>query len=626
MENILPLIFQIMGKKWKILFFVTGLSSTIWFLIRVIPKPSRASYPCMQAASPYMAAFVIWLLAIFASAFSFRKAILQFKKYKYITAAVFGITALIFALVSISQNIQPVYANSKILLADNQSIGEAKGIFPGRVVWAWNNDATNENCTNVFGDGWFMPQNTNLEIADSMARQAVMQLTGTETTNRAWEKLFRYYNTGAGKGDISYASGEKIFIKINFVSSAASTFTSDYTIKNTSRYGMSETSPQVVLSVLRQLINDFGIPQDKIFVGDPIKHIYKHVFEMWHSEFPEVHYIDHLGAYGREKAAAEAFPVIFYSDKGKLIKEASDGLYSQIKNADYMINIGALKAHARGGISLCAKNHFGSHVRNSAAHLHPGLVSPDMVPTRTGYGEYRVQVDLMGHKMLGGKTILYMVDGLWGGSEANDPPRKWKMSPFNNDWSSSIFVSQDPVAIESVCFDFLKSEFTSDNPFGSYPQIPGTDDYLMQAADSTYWPAGIKYDPENDGILLKSLGVNEHWNNSIEKKYSRNLNTGNGIELIFIDQKNIQTGNKKIVGYTETEVNVFPNPFYSSITIELKSASQNELFSIYSLDGKVHFTGNCKSGLQQFNLSNLSSGIYFLKFNGEGNSIKLIKN
>jgi hypothetical protein len=277
-----------------------------------------------------------------------------------------------------------VYANSKVLLTDNQSIGEAKGIFPGRVVWIWNNDATNENCTNVFGDGWFMSNNTNLQIADSMARQAVMQLTRSETTGLAWEKLFRFYNSGAGKGDVSYTSGEKIFIKINFVSSASSTFTSDYTIKNTNRYGMSETSPQVVLSVLRQLINDCGIPQDKIYVGDPIKHIYKHVFEMWHNEFPDVHYIDHLGNYGREKAVADGFPVIYYSDRGKVIKEVSDGIYFQIKNADYLINIGALKGHARAGISLCAKNHFGSHTRSSAAHLHPGLVSPDMVPTRTG--------------------------------------------------------------------------------------------------------------------------------------------------------------------------------------------------------------------------------------------------
>ena len=48
----------------KVILIVLGIFSTIWFLIRVIPKPSRASYPCMKIASPIMANFVIYLLSI----------------------------------------------------------------------------------------------------------------------------------------------------------------------------------------------------------------------------------------------------------------------------------------------------------------------------------------------------------------------------------------------------------------------------------------------------------------------------------------------------------------------------------------------------------------------------------
>ncbi|MHC4682371.1 MAG: right-handed parallel beta-helix repeat-containing protein [Planctomycetota bacterium] len=44
-------------------------------------------------------------------------------------------------------------------------------------------------------------------------------------------------------------------------------------------------------------------------------------------------------------------------------------------------------------------------------------------------------------------------------------------------------------------------------------------------------PSGTVYDPEGDGIRLTSLGVHEHWNNPADKKYSRNLGTGDGIEL-----------------------------------------------------------------------------------------------
>ncbi|MHC4220960.1 MAG: hypothetical protein ACYST9_00950, partial [Planctomycetota bacterium] len=39
--------------RWIRWFFpITGLLALIWFLIRVIPKPSRALYPCQRVAAP----------------------------------------------------------------------------------------------------------------------------------------------------------------------------------------------------------------------------------------------------------------------------------------------------------------------------------------------------------------------------------------------------------------------------------------------------------------------------------------------------------------------------------------------------------------------------------------------
>jgi hypothetical protein len=35
-------------------------------------------------------------------------------------------------------------------------------------------------------------------------------------------------------------------------------------------------------------------------------------------------------------------------------------------------------------------------------------------------------------------------------------------------------------------------------------------------------------------VHLSSLGVHEHWNNAQDKKYSRNLKTGAGIELVAV--------------------------------------------------------------------------------------------
>jgi hypothetical protein len=102
------------------------------------------------------------------------------------------------------------------------------------------------------------------------------------------------------------------------------------------------------------------------------------------------------------------------------------------------------------------------------------------------------------------------------------------MEPFNNDWCSSIFASQDQVAIDSVAFDFLVTEW----PEPGGPAHAGTDDYLHEAALADNPPSGTFYDPENDGTRLAGLGVHEHWNNPADKQYSRNLGSGNGIELL----------------------------------------------------------------------------------------------
>jgi hypothetical protein len=143
-------------------------------------------------------------------------------------------------------------------------------------------------------------------------------------------------------------------------------------------------------------------------------------------------------------------------------------------------------------------------------------------------GSYNALVDLMGHKDLGGKTVLFLADGLYAGeNQSSASPWKWQSAPFSNNWTSSFFASQDGVAIESVALDFLRSE-----PQYSNTVYGNVDNYLHEAAQANNPPSGTFYDPEGDGTNLTSLGVHEHWNDSTNKMYTRNLGTGSGIELI----------------------------------------------------------------------------------------------
>ena len=440
----------------------------------------------------------------------------------------------------------------------NQPIGTPAGIFPGRVVWAWNPEATNKDCSNTFElkDFYFKPENTNKEVVREMLRSTLPLLTGEKSVKDSWDAMFKNLNYNKYNRKTGYTKGEKIFIKINQGTSRwlltdedkangyyyPQNFVEERTSSGTrtaETFGTTETNPFVILEVLKQLVYDCGIAQEDISVGDPMTHIYGHLFEVVYAEFPKIAYLDKFSDnHNRTLTKVTEEDYLIYSNK-----QIKDPLYDFIIKADYLINIANMKPHWSACTSLLAKNHFGSHGQLTAGHLHNYLVNMRGVAgLNGGYHKYRVLVDLMGSKYLGRNTVIHIVDALFaGGSSETKVPVKYLMPPFNNNWCNSIFVSLDQVALESVGFDFLRAEWNgihTHNPINNrnenYPNIRGVDDHIHQAADRSNWPEGIIYDPDGSGTPIPSLGVHEHWNNPIDKQYSVNLGTGKGIELISI--------------------------------------------------------------------------------------------
>jgi uncharacterized protein (DUF362 family) len=594
----------------KTVYFIIGLGALIWFLIRVIPKPVRATYPCQRAAFPIASGFVLYLIALFSSAFVLKKLKLQVSRGKNLAAAV-SVTVLIISGFFLLQSDKPfTYADYKNNLeGPNEPMGTGKGIFPGRVVWVHDSAAVTHNITNSTGDYWWQDDNIRQLSVNKMVSEAIQTLTGKQSDSAAWDAIFRYYNNTHGKGDVGYSAGEKIVIKLNL-----NTGTSGSSYSRSDNRTI-DTSPQIVCAVLDQLANHAGVAQADIGFGDPGRNVDNIFWNKFHSQFPDVKY---WGNGNGRTPITNSNSKVFFSSDGKL----NHYLPKCYVDAAYMINIPVFKQHHRAGVSLGAKNHIGTFVpftpdwsvRDSLHHSFPSSMG-DGVVDKGDYHQYRLFVDFMGHKDLGGKTILYLVDGLWSSTNYGDPPYKWRMAPFNGSYPASIFASLDPVAIESVGFDFLYTEFYPGNPSGNaFPHYSGVDDYMHQAADSVNWPENIKYDPEGDSVFLPgSMGVHEHWNNSADKEYSRNLGLDEGIELIHIGDSlsvDVKSGDNIPAGFILSQN--YPNPFnpVTAIIYRLyKPANVN--LSVYNAAGQ-----EVRSLVDQYK----NAGTYKIQWNAKNNS------
>ena len=494
-------------SRWMLLLFpVVGFVALLWHLFRVLPKPDRITYPCQRVATPLAWGFVAYIASLPVSVLAFGKARRNFWKARYLIASfcfLIGVTAAIVGLQSWSQNSQ-AGTTWKPTDPPNTPIGVARGINPGRVVWVRNPSA-------VHWDGktghWWDQGATDQDKVDAMMSQSMRTLTNAANDAAAWTALFHSYNQTHGKGNAGYVAGQKIVIKIN---------------QNTARSGHAENgnapnqnsingNPQLILSLLRQLVHNAGAAQQDIYVYDISRYFGDNIFVPCHAEFPKVHFVemDKGGGEGREAAPPENQWVknaITYSDPTRALGR---DLPQFIVDASYMINMAIMKNHGGQGATLILKNHFGT--------IH-GLNHDAISPRQMGVSN--PLVDLLAHKDVGEKTVLFMIDTLYAADGPDATPRKWKLAPFgtptNPGWPASLFVSQDGVAIESVGFDFVNAEWGCD---------AFTDNSMHEAALANNPPSGKKYGPV-------SLGVHEHWNNATDKQYSRNLHTGNGIELV----------------------------------------------------------------------------------------------
>ena len=489
---------------------LAGLAALLWFLIRVIPKPARAAYPCQRAAAPLAGGFLVWAAGALGTRLLRRKLLAAGWRGSIVAAVFVAAVYLVWLPLGIAPEAgaQQAFTPAE---APNQPLGVGKGIHPGRVVWVYEPDATRWDGKT---GNWWDDANTDPKTVSAMLSQALRGLTGEKTDKRAWEALFRYFNRTHGYGDTGYRRGEKIAIKINANQDRGGEW----------KPGAGMHCPQLIVALLEQLVKTAGVAASDITIYDASRGIGDPIYQKVKSrpEFHQVRFVVTPKAAGNGRRAAEPDlenPVHF--------SEGASPAYLPrvVTEAKYLINLGLLRAHTLFGITLSAKNHFGSTYFADKGVWTPAPLHATGSRSRPT-GSYNCLVDLNGHRHIGGKTMLYLLEGLYVAEHQQGSVMRF--ASFGDRWTASLLASQDPVAIDSVGLDILRAE-------PGATQVRGNaDNYLHEAALADRPPSGAVYDPERDGVRLTSLGVHEHWNNPRDRKYSRNLGKKEGIELLVI--------------------------------------------------------------------------------------------
>lgn len=239
------------------LFWGLGLSSTLWFLIRVIPKPSRAYYPCMQTAAPMMSAFVTYLLSFTVTWWSGRKLYNAIRQRKVVVGIFSFMCLCLFGTMTLVENSTDLLAQAILPVTEprmawgkNNPVGTPRGIYPGRVTWAHAPGAATWEKGTGF---WYEDRWNNQEDADWLINQSLFMLTGEKKEKAAWNALFVSFNQQHKRGKKGYKKGEKIAIKIN----QNNTFSHE-------DCEQLNASPHLTLALLRSLVNEGEFRKNKL--------------------------------------------------------------------------------------------------------------------------------------------------------------------------------------------------------------------------------------------------------------------------------------------------------------------------------------------------------------------------
>ena len=431
-------------KRW--LLPVTGLLALVWFLVRVIPKPSRITYPCQQVGGSLAAVLLASLAGGFGGIVLIRKTLGLVRRHGLVFGAVFGSAAL---LTGTAVLLGDAHSSEKVVAGGGAGSPSA-AVVPAVVSAAYADRAVArvyDPSVSSFSFGSspydYYWHSFNVDVLQSMLERAIREITGAQNTAAAWRLILP---------GVSPAS--KVAVKVN--NNNIHFYPKDWFRSNM-------TDPPMVIALTRSLAAA-GVAQASITFFDASR------------VYPDA----------MQEEIRKACPGVVLAGRGMATSGTkltfSDFAYTvdipqAVMDADYLIDCCLFKSHS-GRITGAMKNLSGLFDK-------PGMFLHKKGKT---YESSQVLCEILLHEAIQKRLKLSICEAVFGCQKPTEYLSESTLSKiafFPDKKCSSLFVSRNPYLLDAVLLSFMNVEKTG----SPNDNRGGTVEWLRNAAGKhANWP------------------------------------------------------------------------------------------------------------------------------------------
>ena len=619
----------------KIMIILLGAVSLLWFVLRVIPKPSRAFYPCQRAAFPVASAFGIWLIGILGSVTLFKRARRFFTDSRYVMAMAIMVVAIGFFAISFL-SIPPAglfarnqLAETVLVSTDDEAVLDK---LPAKVAAVRSGKA----------------DAADIEYAEieSMIRQAVLDAGG-------WDDII--------------SDGDLVVLKPNLVAVPPTT---------EPHFCNGKVTDPRVLEITAKLVKETN-PTGLVYIMESGAGTDSYQ-DMQDLGYTELEYIDSIIAlewtgntYGDAMLHGISLPdeLSLYPDSKKPNKTRPIYLHKTYYEADVIISIPVLKNHATAGITGATKNVgigatppriYGSdnNLRDLIAHnpaddLHrwihdfyacrpvdfvimDGLQGLEYGPGGYRPGNYENYLEQLQASQKNMRMILagrdpVALDAIAGLMMQHDPSLANHLVYLHNDGYGIV----DPARIELVGVEVpdVRKDFEHDDPDGAATKFTKTtcNDYGLDfhfEDDSLFLAVPNPTDLARMQVSVDGQKIDKYIIGSFHgvKLPLEGITVNNGNLTVIFEDRYL---NKRETMFTSTglsdirpadvSTSIYPNPATDILNIVLKAVDAGEFsLQIFDVSGRAYFDktfhpGQAEEIIIPVNIEFLKGGIYHVR-------------